>query len=96
MLEILGLVMLLERLLSGEGKLYGNSFIFYRHFQEKGKKKKKSRSGSKLSFFQILGQVRTRECCGQQVLIAEIVFWSVMLMSHDGILLQVVGYYSSV
>lgn len=40
MLEILGLVMLLERLLSGEGKLYGNSFIFYRHFQEKGKKKK--------------------------------------------------------
>lgn len=39
MLEILGLVMLLERLLSGEGKLYGNSFIFY-IFKKKEKKKK--------------------------------------------------------
>lgn len=63
---------------------------------KKKERKKKSRSGSRLSFFQILGQVRTKECCGQQVLIAEIVFWSVMLMSHDGILLQVVGYCSSV
>lgn len=62
-------------------------------FSRKRKKKKKSRSGSKLGFFWILGQVRTRECCGQQVLIAKFVFWSVMLMSHDGILLQVVRYF---